>query len=100
MTAASRQPWDYLDGATRARKNLTISPLTHVTRLLFDGTRCVGIVATIDGKETGVPRQGDHPLQRALHSPAHLLRAGIGPVGNLREMGIPCLRTFPALAAT
>ena len=25
----------------------------------------------------------------AIHSPAHLLRAGIGPVGHLREMGIP-----------
>jgi 5-(hydroxymethyl)furfural/furfural oxidase len=27
----------------------------------------------------------------AIHSPAHLLRAGIGPVGHLREMGIPVL---------
>jgi 5-(hydroxymethyl)furfural/furfural oxidase len=25
----------------------------------------------------------------AIHSPAHLLRAGIGPVGHLNEMGIP-----------
>ena len=25
----------------------------------------------------------------AIHSPAHLLRAGIGPVGHLSEMGIP-----------
>jgi len=27
----------------------------------------------------------------AIHSPAHLLRAGIGPVGHLRDMGIPVL---------
>src|SRR6202000_891602 len=26
-----------------------------------------------------------------FHSPAHLLRAGIGPVGHLRDMGIPIL---------
>ena len=26
----------------------------------------------------------------AIHSPAHLLRAGIGPVGHLRDMGIRC----------
>ena len=25
----------------------------------------------------------------AIHSPAHLLRAGIGPVGHLRDLGIP-----------
>ena len=27
----------------------------------------------------------------AIHSPAHLMRAGIGPVGHLKEMGIPVL---------
>ena len=26
---------------------------------------------------------------RAIHSPAHLLRAGIGPAGDLKDMGIP-----------
>src|SRR5205823_10048123 len=25
----------------------------------------------------------------AIHSPAHLMRAGIGPVGHLKDMGIP-----------
>ena len=25
----------------------------------------------------------------AIHSPAHLMRAGIGPVGQLAELGIP-----------
>jgi len=27
----------------------------------------------------------------AIHSPAHLLRAGIGPIGHLKDMGIPVL---------
>jgi 5-(hydroxymethyl)furfural/furfural oxidase len=27
----------------------------------------------------------------AIHSPAHLLRAGIGPVGHLKDLGIPIL---------
>ncbi len=87
----------YLDGATRARKNLTISPLTHVTGLLFDGTRCVGIGAQVDGKEQEFRGKEIILSSGALHSPAHLLRAGIGPVGHLREMGIPVLADVPGV---
>ncbi len=42
----------YLDPGTRLRENLTISPLTQVTGLLFEGTRCVGVTALVAGKET------------------------------------------------
>ena len=37
----------------------------------------------------------------AIHSPAHLLRAGIGPVGHLKELGIEvraCARRASASA--
>jgi 5-(hydroxymethyl)furfural/furfural oxidase len=33
----------------------------------------------------------------AVHSPAHLLRAGIGPVGHLREMGIDVRSALPGV---
>jgi 5-(hydroxymethyl)furfural/furfural oxidase len=42
----------YLDPETRLRDNLTISTLTHVKELLFEGTRCVGVKALVGGKET------------------------------------------------
>ena len=35
----------YLDPATRQRRNLTISTDTQVSELLFEGKRCVGVVA-------------------------------------------------------
>jgi 5-(hydroxymethyl)furfural/furfural oxidase len=35
----------------------------------------------------------------AIHSPAHLLRTGIGPVGHLREMGIPVRMGLEASAS-
>src|SRR3984957_12518768 len=41
----------YLDSATRKRPNLTISTHTQVKELLFDGTRCVGVKAVVDGAE-------------------------------------------------
>ena len=74
----------YLDPDTRLRDNLTISTDTQVKQLLFEGTRCVGVKALVDGKETefrGRAKSSSRP--GAIHSPAHLLRAGIGPVGHL-----------------
>lgn len=81
----------YLDSDTRARANLTILTNTHVKELLFDGTRCVGIKAMVDGREQEF--RGNEIILScgAIHSPAHLLRAGIGPVGQLKDLGIPVI---------
>jgi 5-(hydroxymethyl)furfural/furfural oxidase len=79
----------YLDRETRTRANLTISTNTHVKELLFEGTQCVGVKALVDGREQEFRGREIILSCGAIHSPAHLLRAGIGPVGHLKEMGIP-----------
>jgi 5-(hydroxymethyl)furfural/furfural oxidase len=79
----------YLDSDTRRRANLTISTDTQVKELLFEGTRCVGVKAQVDGREHEFRGREVVLSCGAIHSPAHLLRAGIGPVGHLKEMGIP-----------
>jgi len=79
----------YLDRETRRRANLTISTDTQVKELLFEGTRCVGVKAQVDGREQEFRGREVILSCGAIHSPAHLLRAGIGPVGHLKEMGIP-----------
>jgi 5-(hydroxymethyl)furfural/furfural oxidase len=79
----------YLDSETRKRANLTISTDTQVKELLFEGTRCVGVKAHVDGREQEFRGREVVLSCGAIHSPAHLLRAGIGPVGHLKEMGIP-----------
>jgi 5-(hydroxymethyl)furfural/furfural oxidase len=87
----------YLDPETRLRDNLTISTLTHVKQLLFEGTRCVGVKAVIDGKETEF-RGGEVIVSSgAIYSPAHLLRAGIGPAGHLRDRGIDVVAHVPGV---
>ena len=87
----------YLDAETRKRANLTILTRTVVKELLFEGTRCVGIKAVVDGREQEF--RGNEVILScgAIHSPAHLLRAGIGPVGHLKEMGIPVLMGLPGV---
>jgi 5-(hydroxymethyl)furfural/furfural oxidase len=81
----------YLDRDTRKRSNLTISTRTQVEELLFEGTRCVGVNARVNGSAQEFRGREIVLSCGAIHSPAHLLRAGIGPVGHLRDMGIPVL---------
>lgn len=79
----------YLDADIRRRPNLKILTGTHVTRLLFEGQRCTGVEALVDGQRVEF-RGGEVILScGAIHSPAHLLRAGIGPVEHLMQLGIP-----------
>jgi 5-(hydroxymethyl)furfural/furfural oxidase len=78
----------YLDNGTRMRKNLTISAETQVASLLFEGTKCVGVKAVVKGQEQEFRAKEVICSSGAIHSPAHLLRAGIGPAGHLRDLGI------------
>jgi 5-(hydroxymethyl)furfural/furfural oxidase len=87
----------YLDPGTRLRDNLTISASTQVTKLLFEGTRCVGVKALVDGRETEFRGSEIIVSSGAIHSPAHLLRAGIGPAGHLRDLGIDVVAHVPGV---
>jgi 5-(hydroxymethyl)furfural/furfural oxidase len=87
----------YLDAETRKRSNLTISTDTQVTSLLFEGTHCVGVTARVAGKEQEFRAREVVLSSGAIHSPAHLMRAGIGPVGQLADLGIPVVSALPGV---
>jgi 5-(hydroxymethyl)furfural/furfural oxidase len=87
----------YLDNGTRLRKNLTISAETQVMALLFEGTNCVGVKALVKGRETEFRGKEVIVSSGAIHSPAHLLRAGIGPAGALRDLGIEVRANLPGV---
>jgi 5-(hydroxymethyl)furfural/furfural oxidase len=78
----------YLDPGTRLRENLTISTGTQVASLEFDGLRCLGVKALVGGRETEFRGREVILCSGAIHSPAHLLRAGVGPAAHLRDLGI------------
>lgn len=79
----------YLDGATRARPNLTIEPNTYVERLLFEGARCVGVSTLQDGVRCELRARRVILSAGAVHSPAILMRSGIGPAEHLESLAIP-----------
>ena len=89
----------YLDRATRARPNLTISTDTRARALLFDGPICSGIRAVVGGREVEYRGREVILCTGAIHSPAHLLRAGIGPAGELRALGIDVRANLPGVGA-
>ena len=78
----------YLDPGTRLRKNLEITTETQVSELIFEGNACVGVKARVKGRPQEFRAKEVILSCGAIHSPAHLLRAGIGPVGHLKELGI------------
>ncbi len=78
----------YLGPTVRQRDNLSVITDAQVSELLFEDTRCVGIRATVQGKPAEFRGNEVIVCCGAIHSPAMLLRAGIGPIGHLRELGI------------
>ena len=78
----------YLDSRIRSRNNLTIMTGATVTQLLFEGRRVSGISVVADGGSQDFHGAEILLCAGAIHSPAFLLRAGIGPAPELRALGI------------
>ncbi len=88
----------YLHPAKVARRNLTVRTRAFVTRILFQGTRAVGVEYTL-GK--GAPRQaygGDIILcGGAINSPQLLQLSGVGNAEELRALGIDVVQHLPGV---
>jgi 5-(hydroxymethyl)furfural/furfural oxidase len=87
----------YLGSTVRQRDNLTIMTEVQVGGLLFEDTTCIGIRGMVRGQPAEF-RAGEVIICcGAIHSPAMLLRAGIGPVGHLRDLGIAVRASRPGV---
>ncbi|MEU6552264.1 GMC family oxidoreductase [Streptomyces sp. NPDC046915] len=84
----------YLEPA-RELGNLTIHGDALVNRVLFAGNRAVGVEFVHDGHV--VSAHGDTVVLSAgvIHSPAVLMRSGIGPAAHLRSLGIDVRHDLP-----
>jgi 5-(hydroxymethyl)furfural/furfural oxidase len=87
----------YLGPTVRQRDNLTVMTETQVSELVFEDTKCVGIRALVRQQEREFRGAEVILCCGAIHSPATLLRAGIGPVGHLRDLGIPVRANRPGV---
>ncbi len=89
----------YLDAATRARPNLTVSAGVEMKRLLVEGTQITGVEIESGGGRQRLTAREVIVSAGALQSPAVLLRAGVGPAAHLRECGIDVVADRPGVGA-
>ena len=87
----------YLDAGVRARPNLSIACPATVTGFLFDGLRVTGVKAVVDGEARELRATDIILCAGGLHSPAMLLRAGIGPAADLKARGLDVVADLPGV---
>ena len=78
------------------RPNLVVETGAHVTRLLLDGARAVGV--EIDQRDELKDIHADREVilsAGAYQSPQIMLLSGIGPAADLELAHIPCLHELP-----
>ncbi len=87
----------YLDASVRRRSNLSIVSRAQVTQLRFEGRRAVGVAATVGGTDTQFAGREIILSLGAIHSPAMLMHAGIGPADHLRALGVEVRADLPGV---
>lgn len=87
----------YLDETVRHRSNLTLLANAPVARIELQGRKAIGVTAkTHGGRELFTAREVIVSAG-ALHSPAILMRSGIGPGPHLQQHGIEVVCDLPGV---
>lgn len=87
----------YLTPGVRRRPNLTIQANSQVHRLIFDGQRATGVLVERYGQFESPTADEIIVSAGAIASPQLLLLSGVGPAGELRELGIPVIHDLPGV---
>ena len=78
----------YLTDAVRRRPNLQIMTGTLVKAIRFEGRKAIGATLTRAGEEQNVRAHEIILSAGAIHSPAMLIRSGVGPEDQMRNIGV------------
>ncbi|MFY3132488.1 choline dehydrogenase [Achromobacter xylosoxidans] len=82
----------------RERPNLRVMTGAHAERLLFEGTRCVGVQVRREGQSVSVRAAREVVLAAgAVNTPQLLELSGIGEPARLRESGIALHHALPGV---
>jgi 5-(hydroxymethyl)furfural/furfural oxidase len=89
----------YLDAYVRRRMNLQITSGAQVTGFVREGRRVTGVTVTIGQEPYRFQAREIILCAGGVHSPAMLLRAGIGPAQHLKDVGIDVVVDHPGVGA-
>src|SRR6185503_4473544 len=87
----------YLTPAVRARPNLAIRTETFIRRIVFEGTHAVGAEISRAGADETVRGREIILTCGAIHSPAMLMRSGVGAPDELAKHGVPVVTALPGV---
>ncbi len=73
------------------RSNLEVRTHAHVTRVVFEGMRAVGVEVARGGNREVIRAREVILAGGAINSPQLLQLSGIGPAGHLAGLGVPVL---------
>ena len=80
----------------KERNNLTVRTSAQATRIVFEGTRAVGVEYLLDGVKKQATAHNEVVLcGGAVNTPQLLMLSGIGSAGELAAHGIPVLVDSP-----
>ncbi|KAG8708464.1 hypothetical protein FRC09_001248 [Ceratobasidium sp. 395] len=88
----------YLTPSVLARPNLTVAINAHVTKILFEGKRAVGVEFA---RSKDAPRYQARARKEvilcagAVHTPHILMNSGVGPAEELNKHNIPVVQDLP-----
>jgi choline dehydrogenase len=83
-----------------ARPNLQVMTGAECQRILFEGTRAIGVeIQTLGGVEAIAANREIILSAGAYHSPKLLMLSGIGPAAHLRDMGVCVLHDSAEVGA-
>lgn len=87
----------YLTPEVRRRPNLTVVTHANVRMIRFDRARATGVCAVVEGREVELQANEVIIAAGAIHSPALLMRSGIGNGRALRDLGIEVIADRPGV---
>ena len=87
----------YLTAEVRARSNFDILDEAEVQRIAFDGRRVTGLTVRRHGKEQSIRANEVIISGGSTHSPAILMRSGVGPAAHLSHLGIDVVADRPGV---
>lgn len=87
----------YLGADARRRANLEIMADAQVLSIRFEGRRATGLVVRRGGTDGTIDTANVVVSAGALHSPALLLRSGLGPGLALKRLGIEPIADLPGV---
>ena len=89
----------YLTPEVRKRDNLRIEAGTAASRLLMDGPQVTGAIIGEGEQSRAIWSRETIVSSGALHSPALLLKSGIGPAEQLQAAGVPVAKSLAGVGS-